>query len=264
MKRFIAVLSCFFLLFAASAQAQTSDEAFCAMAPVEMLAALDGDWKLKPGPGVVMAGIVGGKAATLPLPAQKAQKLSFTYDANNASVTIVDSKTGDDFIMVPTTPEAADVVLGIMKDWTSEDFLAVGKGCDWYSIPLMIASNTYSLNHNAPGLKTPDGDTVYGITGAFGGWKFEYCPTGMKDDPDNIFTIVPDKTEQFIPGEVNVVTENFDKFICKYNPIPLQGDLVMNLILKFQTPSSATGVLHFEGEMNGSKAVAVRPVTLSR
>lgn len=135
MKKLFAFFSCFFLSTAVSAQAKPSDEEFCTMAPVEMLAALDGNWRLKPGPGVVMAGL-----GAFPLPAQGVQKLSFTYNSDSASVTIVDAKTGDDFILVPTTPEAA-----------AGAFAPVAGRAAWPKAPRCWWTRFYRINRCASG-----------------------------------------------------------------------------------------------------------------
>lgn len=268
MKMFFAFLAGVILTISHPALAQTADEEFCALAPIDMLVALDGNWTLNPG-----AGVVGAGGMVIPVPAQAPQPLTFTYNPDSASITIVDGTTKQEFILVPTTPEAGEIALGIAKDWSSADFMKMGAGCDWYSMPLMIATTAYSLNGEVGEMKNI-------VSGVFGPLSFSYCPFGNYGNPNvdgNLsgdLALVATPKEVYIDGKPNATNPAFTFFevgydgSCEkdpnYDPTPAEGDLIMNLVVKFQSPTSGTGVLYFDGEMNGFQAIAVRPVTLSR
>lgn len=262
MKKLIAFVTMIIAISTPSyATAQNADAEFCSLSPIGMLQALEDDWTLSPGAGVALASGMP-VAMPIPLPPQPPQPLRFDFDGETGTINIKDKSTGEDFLMVPTTKDAAEVALFYAKDWFKDDYMQPGDGCDWDAMPLMISTTAFSW-YNGPEMKKN------GATGIFAGVMFEYCAFGYSGPSSSDPVDGGEYDTRIIDPKIpaNLIVGPNDKCVGppggKYTQ-PKSGDLMMNLILKFQTPNRATGVLYFEGIMSGRRAGAVRPVTLTR
>jgi hypothetical protein len=264
MNRFFVFLSCFFLTVAFSANAQSANDPFCTLAPNDMVAALDGTWNLTQGQGFATAG-PPEMTFVLPLPAHPPQPLTITYDPAAGIATATGAAPGETMLLVPTTPEGAAAVVGSIGEEDMEDYLEIGTGCDWYSIPLMIGTNIYSLDslvELSPSQDAPDNlpNSVYG---SFNGIAFRYCYDPYNPDP------VFQTGRQDIPnGGGPQYNHSCDPSRPDRNVAPTirvsEGQMSMSLAVKFQSPSSGTGILLFEGMKDGYPFAAKAPVRFSR
>lgn len=258
MNRFFVFLSCFFLTVAFSANAQSANDPFCTLAPNDMVAALDGTWNITQGQGFATAG-PPQMTFVLPLPAHPPQPLTITYDPAAGIATATGAAPGETMLLVPTTAQGAAAVVGIIGEQDMEDYLEIGTGCDWYSIPLMIGTNNYSLS--SLGIdSTPNalvgtfGDITAGIcrdSGEFG------IDRGTFDNPRL-------RTPNGSIGSFNLVNINECPGASREVWSFSEGQMSMSLAVKFQSESSGTGILLFEGMKDGYPFSAKAPVRFSR
>lgn len=246
------ILACFVLVLTASlAVAQDPPSGggdFCAIAPQALLVALDGSWSMEQGPGFAIGGV------PIPLPAHPPVAMRLEYVADGGYAIL--SGQGQQMAMVPMVTETATEVLG---DW-SEHFVSSTEGmeaCDWYALPTLMGSNVYALRGAIP----PDMATVLG----------EYS-SSTDSFAVGIFACVGGRTPVFIAGgtsegvgygQADEVLD-YSRFCGDKGMRSTQGDMSMTISLKFDSPSSARGMLTFSGEYDGYPFAAWAPITLFR
>jgi hypothetical protein len=229
---------------------QHGDDPFCASAPLEMLAALEGPWTLRQGAGFAAAG-----AMVLPLPAHPPQTVVLDYDEGAWYATLT-GMAGERMVMFPTDENQIEAVVKYLTEADAANLLEIGAGCDWYSLPLMLGSNSYSLNRagGQPGTMRLDIANISDGTLT----HLSVCiPMHGPEDNDVVYQV----------GNNRVGAAMNDCALDDDHPSLLQageGQLLMNLLVKFQSTESASGIVIFEGVMNGQRFGAKAPVTLSR
>ena len=249
----------FLLLAPVPASAQQDSDPFCAQAPLEMLAALEGEWTLRQGPGFAAAG-----AMVIPLPAHPPKRMALDYTEGDYFATL--SAEDGSMVMFPTDPDQIEAVVKHMNEADAANLLEIGTGCDWYALPIMAGSNSYSLDR-AEG--PPEAIALAFITG--NGPRVGVCvampyeAAGLQGGDMNSVSLGDGRNSEL---EVwSMEDESTKGCFPDQEPFRLeagQGQMVMNLLVKFQSPTSATGIVIFEGQMNGQGFGAKAPVRLTR
>lgn len=270
MIRRLGILLLMVIVTPKPAEAQQSEDAFCASAPDELLAAIEGDWSLTQGAGFFVVG-----PQTMPLPSHPPKAISITYDPTDfhATVTAPDGR----MILIPTAEDSVTADVPYLNDKDAEKFLGIGAGCDHYALPLMLGANVYSLNRAQGAYRI-----VWLVLGEVsvpfcsGADASKFTEEYWRDTGEElVIQPGPDPTEPLHKGIGVGSTDIRDTpdsawFPCPFkdslNSIPeaAEGEMTMTLIVKFRTPDFATGLLQFHGQMEGHKFAAKAPVTLSR
>ena len=255
-QRFLATLVCAFALNFGAAAAQTSDDPLCALAPFQMLAALDGTWSLTQEAGVAI-----GAGRRIPLP-PNTQSFTIEFDP---TIGIADLKGGSppqSLALIPTNPAAVEEIIWFTFDVDEsgeeqnllETQLNIGTSCDFYDLPLVLGFNTYSLTQPAE-----QGDS-YAIFSVVGDNIVGFCiPLEVASELD-----IAQFELEFVTQGADVGGD--DATICGpvTVPNPDPGTMVMSLAMKFHRANHGTGILQFEGEQGGHSFFATAPVTMSR
>lgn len=259
------------------AAAQGSDDPFCALAPFQMLAALDGTWSL-----TQEAGVAVGAGRRIPLP-PNTQTFTIEFDP---TIGIADLKGGSPpqtLALFPTNLTAVEEIIWFVIDIGEDDDgnqternlletqLNAGSGCDFYSLPIMLGFNTYALTQPAEGLG------AYSLEVAVGGNYATLCfsRSEVESNIDNLRegdlrrgVEVSGESAGEVTGAYFVETDQRDiesRRACNLDvPPPTPGTMVMSLVMKFHSANQGTGILQFEGEQGGHKFFARAPVTMSR
>lgn len=253
------------------ARTSTTDDPFCASAPLAMLAALEGPWTLRQGAGFAVAG-----AMMIPLPAHPPQTVVLDYDEQAWHATLT-GMAGERLVMFPTDERQIEEVVTYLNEADAANLLQFGAGCDWYSLPLMLGSNSYSLSRDEATeelalITVGFPSAVVGLDG--GGVRIGFCAPvpdqvregEISDRVDRGGTASSWRDSESASGATWSRAEgNRACADLVPNPVPGgEGQMLMILMVKFQSANSATGLLHFEGEMNGQRFGAKAPVSLSR
>ena len=247
MKRLVASLLSLFLA-GGIAQAQSADE-FCATAPTDLLSALDGAWTLTHGPGVSMTGM-----GTHAFPAPEPTTLQFQYLPNYGFGEL--SGDGQSMLMFPAGGQAtAAYIDGVISQSSLQNVQPNSAGCDWYALPSLVGTNSYVLEGN--GNTSIDLEDLRGMMfdGDLTIWFCANTPTyDFFEDIDN---------------EDSFAAAGVDDEECRArSPQSGQGDMSMTLFLKFDSPSSASGVASFSGDMRAGRQrirfAAETPVWMTR
>lgn len=231
--------------FAAAQDSASGGGDFCAIAPQELLVALDGSWSLEQGAGLAVGGV------PIPLPAHPPVAMRLEYDAEGGFAIL--GGQGQQMVMVPVVTETASAVLG---DWF-EHFATATEGmdaCEWYALPTLVGSNVYALK----------GTTQTGSLQWFddSGAVMEYNMGAVFCVGDHAYFLLLQSGPE---GKVLVPGEDTDGSRCAdTDVIRSAGDMSMTISLKFDSPSSARGMLTFMGESDGYSFAAWAPITMTR
>ena len=230
--RLLAVLALAFAM-TTHAAAQSEGDDFCASTPTETLSVLDGNWSLRQGPGFVLSAV-----GAIPLPAQPGQTLTMQFVSDAGYSTL--SGQGQQLVMVGGMPQNVAPVAAYLDEEQAEGFFTPGPGCNWLNQPVMIGSKRYDLTATIPGDSNP----------AF------YMPIPISDAVIIVCVRADGSIEvgEGFGANCGVPDQELDG----------EGELNMTLIVKFQSPSSATGVLIFTGNSRGNRFYAKAPITMTR
>lgn len=262
-KLFLIIL--FSVAATAQAHAQSSNDA-CPTAPRDLLAGLHGTWSVQQGAGVMIVPVMGA----MPLPPHAPLRLTMTYDPETGTSQLTGNGPDEQLMMFPTHESLVPQIQALVSAVDKEGLLNIGEDCDWYALPLMVGTSTYSLDVPA------NSETGTAIALAL---------------PDGLPTSAPMSaplaclTSRDKQGIVNFLGQNspahkavFDAVAtmasagklyvqhdaeCNATPTS-SGNMTMTLLVKFQSASSGTGMLIFEVNQNGTRAIAKAPVTMSR
>ncbi|MBV0914114.1 hypothetical protein [Anianabacter salinae] len=262
-KPFLFVL--WLILAAAQANAQSSRET-CPTAPRDLLVGLDGTWSVQQGPGVMIVPVMGA----LPLPPHAPLRLTMAYDPETGTSQLTGNGPNEQLIMFPTHESLVPQIQEMVSAADKENLLNIGTDCDWYALPLMVGTNTYSLE--SPGF-VETGTTVLalflpGVSNELTQSAIKstaVCLTG-KDKQEIADLMGGGRAQNMIDALENVelagplfVAQDFGCAVT-----PSSGEMTMTLLVKFQSPESGTGMLIFEVNQGGTRAIAKAPVTMSR
>lgn len=259
----------FLLSLAAAAPVHAQIDADeCPTAPRDLLAGLDGVWSVKQGAGVMIVPVMGA----MPLPPHAPLRLTMAYDPGSGTSQLTGSGPGEQLIMFPTHESLIPQIQEMVSEADKAGLLNIGDSCDWYGLPLMVGTNTYSLSAAATSetgtaiaLALPEGlPTSAPMSVPL------TCLTGQDKQGITAFLQAnkPAKFGAVAVGAVASLASSGTLYVqhdAKCNVTPeSSGDLSMTLLVKFQTPTAATGMLIFEISQNGLQAIAKAPVTMSR
>ena len=222
--------------FVVAQASASSGEEFCATAPQDLLAALDGSWTLTQGPGLAIGGL------PIPLPGHPPVAVGLEY-ISEAGFAIMTAQ-GQDLIMWPEATENASNLLGDLNQYlvTSTEGM---DACDWDALPTLVGTNLYALSFNLV-RRSPTMRTV-----AFGfcrhGERWEYYFDGLTIDVEQT---VQQCSGCFVPCNIPI------------GNVP--AGMTMTVALKFDSPSSARGMLSFEGKSGPFPFAAWAPITMAR
>jgi hypothetical protein len=249
-QRSATVLFLLFVMPAGLVVAQTpaaSAAEFCASAPHELLTALDGSWTLTQGPGLAIGGL------PIPLPAHPPVPVTLEYILEGGHAIL--NAQGQDMLMMPTTTEDASELLGELNQYlvTSTEGM---DACDWYALPTLVGTNLYDLSFNlVTPVMDPDPVSIYfcinGTTHGYGVVDFREVTIG--DQVENVPVLDrfrPEDQGGLIPCNIPIGT--------------LPAGMTMTVALKFDSPSSARGMLTFEGASGPFPFAAWAPITMAR
>lgn len=130
-------------------------------------------------------------------------------------------------------------------------------GCNWASLPLMIGSNVYELR---PGPQSPSN----GVFGQVLGVGFGYCYNGAAGEGNSSFQIF---SGGIGPIPLPVVAQEGELEYCNPPaevPQPAAGQMVMTMVVRFDSPNSGKGVLMFEGQQGPAQFSATAAISFSR
>lgn len=222
--------------FAAAQDTPSGGGDFCATAPQELLAALDGSWSFTQGRGMA---ITGGPA--VPLPAHPPVRMGLEYNSEGGYAIL--SGQGQQMLMLPTATETASGLLGGLY----QNFVTSTEGmdaCDWYALPTLVGTNAYDLSgHFGPPSGNPDGKNL------------SLCYDGDHYIFNYEVGLYNGVIEEIVLKKVGS---------CDDRDWVDGGDMTMTIALKFDSPSSARGMLSFSGKHGGYRFAAWAPITMSR
>jgi hypothetical protein len=253
LKNILIVLVGMVFAQAAPIHAQTNGSGdFCSVAPIEALQALDGNWKITQSPGAATARTSQG-AIAIPLPGHGPQSLSLDYDPLSGTALLEGAAPDELLLLLPANAQSAQIAVDALEQDGAGPSSA--GGCDWASLPLMIGSNVYSLR---PGPQSPNN----GVFGQVLGVGFGYCYNGLAGAPSSNFSFFPGG-----PVPVPVVVQEGESEDCNpptEAPQPAPGQMVMTMLVRFDSLNSGRGVLLFEGQQGGAQFSARAPISFSR
>lgn len=240
---------------AAPIHAQTSGSGdFCSAAPVEALQALDGSWRITQSPGAATARTSQGSMA-IPLPGHGPQPLTMDYDPLSGTALLEGAAPDETLLLLPAGAQSAQIAVDALEQGGVEPTSA--SGCNWAALPLMIGSNVYELR---PGPQSPNN----GVFGQVLGVGFGYCFNGAADEGGSSFQIF---SGGIGPIPVPVFAQEGELEYCNPPPEvpqPASGQMVMTMIVRFDSPNSGSGVLQFEGQQGPAQFSATAPISFSR
>lgn len=226
-----------FLASAAQARELPAGPEFCAVAPTDLLVALDGNWKLKQGAGFAF----GGAMAGMPLPPHKPQTLKIRYDADTGTTRMSAPDAPDNMVMFPVAEAQQVQAAGEITQGAIDAYQSQVGACDWYSLPIIVGTNRYALDREA---SEPDYDSPV---------------------QDQFYCKLPSEAIG-LPSEALMVLMQLYNRVClgDEGTTEVHGQMSMTLLVRFDSTDSGRGTLFFEGEMQGYEFAAVAPVTLAR
>lgn len=237
--------------YVAAQDTPSSGGGFCATAPQDLLSALDGSWSLTQGRGIAIGG------PPIPLPAHPPVEMGLEYNSEGGYAIL--SGQGQQMLMLPTSTETASNILGGLN----ENFVTATEGmdaCDWYALPTLVGSNWYDLTRIITSQTSPSIGAADGTSAAA---MIFFCINDLQ-----YYTVFA--VEEGGPVMVEVA-QDIDWTSGPPSPnecnIPIDavtGDMKMTIALKFDSPSSARGMLSFRGEQGGYHFAAWAPITMSR
>lgn len=262
-KLFLVILLS--IVATAQAHAQSGSEA-CPTAPRDLLAGLDGTWSVQQGAGVMIVPVMGA----MPLPPHEPLRLTMAYDPETGTSQLTGNGPDEQLIMFPTHESLVPQIQELVSEADKEDLLNIGEGCNWYALPLMVGTDTYSLDAPA----SSDGTTVIALALPDELSKSMpvrrstmVCFTSREKQAIGDF-ISDNATADYVVNTIIPAMEKAGKLYVMDDFIPCTppgtGDMTMTLLVKFQSPNSGTGMLIFEVNQNGTRAIAKAPVTMSR
>ncbi|MCB2048459.1 MAG: hypothetical protein KDE32_09565 [Novosphingobium sp.] len=240
----IALVTGTLLGTASTAHAEAPDETFCAQAPKEMLAALDGTWTVSQGPGVAVAGgftgnpVIPKSVMTIPLPPHKGKRFKIAFDPENGKAVL--SGDGQKLDMIAASSKELNKVSRHLDGEDLKGMVDKKAGCDWYSLPIMVGSKMYRLKGVEQGGKPT--------------WSM-FLPIPKK--PMYICLREDGRVAgEFLGGTSECWTEPYE--------VDAKGDMKMSVIVKFQSATSGGGMLYFEGKSGSYPFAAAAPIKFSR
>lgn len=249
------------LAAAASAYAQSGSE--CPTAPRDLLAGLDGSWSVQQGAGVMFVPVMGA----MPLPPHEPLRLTMDHDPETGTSQLTGNGRNEKMIMFPTHESLVPRIQDLVNQAEKENLLNFGDSCDWSALPLIVGTNSYSLDTPASSetgtaiaLALPEGLPASAPMSAP-----LVCLTSR--DKQDIVDLLGESS-QAVFGLVATMASAGKLYVqhdAKCNAtLASSGDMTMTLLIKFQNPDSGTGMLIFEVNQNGMRAIARAPVTMTR
>lgn len=237
----------------AHAQQEASEEptgAFCALAGLDLLAALDGSWTIHQEQGKAHAGMM-----TIQLPPPPPTPVTFAFNPQTRVVDVRSANLADEMIMFPVSPvqqAAADELIGEPPAGNPS-----GPVCAWLAAPTLIGTNVYV------------------------GWNFEqwlFVTPGPKSTCGQIEETMaspPPKEEDYEdPTIFEIAQKNYSNskaFYYEYcqdelKELPGGGtlEMEMTLVLRFTSANSGAGTVYYTGQTDKAKFAASAPVTITR
>lgn len=223
--------------------------AFCALAGLDLLAALDGSWVIHQGPGTAHAGMM-----KVPLPAPPPAQVTFRYDPEERLIDVQGVDQADGMIMFATAPvqqAAADLLIG-----EAPEAKPTGPVCDWLETPTIIGTNQYvawSREHWIFMLPGP-GTTCQQIEEKMG-------------QPEPVYE---DSALAAIAAKNKANNEAYYAEFCNdpNEPQQLPGggtmEMEMTLVLRFTSQNAGAGMVYFSGRTDKARFAATAPVTITR
>lgn len=210
--------------------ATDGDDGFCTMAPSELLAALDGTWSLKQGAGAALGESNRGVAG-VPLPPHGAQPLGFKYDPQRGVAVLSGQDTPDQMILFPVASAQAEQAARAFARGDAAKARAASTHCNPDSLRIFVGTNSYALDRDAAQHRGGSSEAAY------------FCSMlGMTGIP---------------PAPVQ-------RACSPRTTEAAHGQMTMTLLVRFQSANAGSGMLYFQGEMEGSHFGAAAPVQLSR
>lgn len=248
MRHLVIAVAVALVFLTGSAEAQSESD-FCTTPPIELLRELEGTWQVKQGAGYTLSGV-----GQFPLPPQPAQSMEFQYIAHHDIGVL--SGQGQHMIMLPgNAGQMADHLDSLLLDTGLRDVRQDVSGCDWQTMPSLVGTNHYSLTGRG---QEPDILRLMGGAGWDGYLGISFCSTGATME-----------TTEMIIGDTTVGVEvlDADNPACQQSPGG-RGDMQMTVLLRFDSPNSAAGILSFRGDMRAQgtriRFAAQAPLTMTR
>jgi hypothetical protein len=190
-----------------------------------------------------------------------AQTLHFAFDPEYFVAELTGAAPGEKLVLLPVdTPETAEAAVGALGDIISDYLGSVRTDCQGHEVPLMIGTNAYSLERAG---RTP-AERPNAIAGSFGNLGFYYCINGSPGAGTS-FAIVTGRPGRLAGAPPGISTDHSENCLHDDDFLPpASGQMSMSLAVKFQSSTSGTGILVFEGKQNGYEFRAAAPVTLER
>lgn len=257
MKRLIALIASLFMA-GSIANAQSADD-FCATAPADLLSALDGTWTLTHGAGKTFTG-----AGTTPFPAPRPTTLEFAYWRNFGFGVL--SGDGQSMVMLPADAQAtAEHIDGLLSATGLPNLQPTDAECDWYALPAIIGTNEYALQGSGPNAPNIEDFRYEGTDNWRSGSITHYLSICNREGFEHLLN-----RRDRVPG--TDTTLDIRPLLVADCPETARADgngkMAMTLILKFDSPNSASGVASFRGKVRaGGQRIsfaAETPVWMTR
>ncbi|SFR44057.1 hypothetical protein SAMN04488005_1986 [Yoonia tamlensis] len=254
--------------------AHADDAAFCNNSPLALLGAIEGQWTFEQRAGYGIGGPL-----PFPLPAQPAQSVRIELNADEGAAYL--RHAGQQMAMIPVDAVFARELDFYLSPEEEANILGESDGCDWQTIPLIVGANVYSLVAEAD--EGPRSRFIMQIGDEF----LEKCTgtdyqlSNPPGEPQTFFSYTAANGRQMraevVDGKVYVSSEDeygdraanrewAEKYCDRLADVPdaAPGQMVMSLIVKFNSANSGAGVLQFNGQQGPVSFAARAPVILSR
>jgi hypothetical protein len=229
-----SMLGCALAVPARAQNAADPAGAFCALAGLDLLAALDGSWTIRQEKGTAQAGMM-----TIPLPAPPPTQVTFRFDPPRRVINVLSKSLADDIIMFPAAPIQQDDAARLVGDSPPDN--PTVPVCAWLEAPTIIGTNVYFLMED---------DFVLLLN-----------PHITAEECDRYQEAIGDSATHHAvrPGYQKIWDMN-----CRKPPIEPNLDMAMTLALRFTSANSGAGMVYFTGKTDRSAFRASAPVRLSR
>lgn len=187
---------------------------------------LEGTWNLTQGSGIAIGGFI-----PLPLPAHGAVPVVFQYDTTSGTMYGAAADQSDGMVFTVAGDGLANVAERMTENGSAPPANELRPFCGSSGYPVLIGVRDYSGSYT--GTHTSIVDT--------------FCKVAAAVLPGHL-------TEDDCPELDGSADPEFAGDL----------DMQMTITLKFSSPSSASGNVHFVGQEQGYKAGAYAPITLSR
>ncbi len=264
LQRILLASTVAFLAPTINAKAQAEqDRNLCGILSPAILGGITGSWSISQGAGVAVA----GPGLAIPLPPHPAQPMDLSLDGDLHAVRMVGGSPRQELLMLPVEGTAARMVMEAINAEEAEGFMDTATMCDTETLPTLVGSTAYSFAGHEE-RETVNQEPMYSVGIATGDGSHEtFCVPQAVLGED----VMGHTSDSLFGTRIIGVEGMFAAAIAEGGtceeadpPEPVDGSMVMTVVLKFETAERATGWLKFKGKQDEHAFAATAPLTMTR